>query len=46
LALGDASVTTSADDLLLAYVFEASRHIQILNPAATISATTLTPMDM
>jgi hypothetical protein len=37
---------TSADDLILAYVLEASRHIQILNPAAMISATTLTAMDM
>ena len=39
-------MTTSADDLFLAYVFEASRHIQILKPAAMISATTLTAMDM
>jgi hypothetical protein len=37
---------TSAGDLFLAYVLEASRHIQILNPAAMISATTLTVMDM
>jgi len=36
----------SGDDLFLAYVLEASRHIQILNPAAMISATTLTAMDM
>jgi hypothetical protein len=39
-------MTASADDLFLAYVFEASRHIQILNPAAMISATTLTAMDI
>jgi hypothetical protein len=39
-------MTTSADDLFLAYVLEASRHIQILNPAAMISAATLTPMDI
>ena len=39
-------MTTCADDLFLAYVLEASRHIQILNPAAMISATTLTVMDM
>jgi len=32
--------------IFLAYVLEASRHIQILNPAAMISATTLTAMDM
>jgi len=37
---------TPADDLFLAYVLDASRHIQILNPAAMISATTLTAMDM
>ena len=37
-------MTTSADDF--AYVLEASRHIQILNPAAMISATTLTAMDI
>jgi len=37
---------TSAGDLFIAYVLEASRHIQILNPAAMISATTLTAMDM
>jgi len=37
---------TPADDLFLTYVLDASRHIQILNPAAMISATTLTAMDM
>ena len=35
-----------AGDLFLAYVLEASRHIQILNPAAMISPTALTAMDM
>jgi hypothetical protein len=39
-------MTTSAGDLFLAYVLEASRHIQILNPAAMISAATLTAMDI
>jgi hypothetical protein len=39
-------VSNKTTDLFLVYALDASRHIQILSPAAIISATTLATIGM